>query len=144
MNIIFSEIYNTNIHGESSLCISNNDTLFMVTSEFSINEFHNNDAINFCNIMKENYRNLYYNKPSIRIHPNIRNYINIIRNSKYYKLDIAKTIMLHSGEYVCYLQTFWLKIFQRKYKKYYIQKMNLIKKRKNFKNIIKKELTGKW
>ena len=144
MNIVFSEIYNSNIHGPTTSCLNDKDTLFLLTTTFSLDEFYNNDAINFCVTMKDIYYTLYYNKPCIRIHPNIRNYNNIIRNNKYYKLDIAKTILLQSGESVCYFKTFWLKIFQRKYKKYYRQLIKIINKRKNIRNLLNKELTGKW
>lgn len=144
MTIVFSEIYNPSIHGSNTNCLNSMDTLYMVSAEFSLDEFYNDVANNFCEIIKDNYYYLYNNKPYIRRHPNIRNYENIISNSNYYTLDIAKSIMLFSGEVVCYLKTFWLKLFQRKYKKYYIQKMNLIKKRKNIRNLLNKELTGKW
>jgi len=144
MSLVFSEIYNTIIHGDDDVCLTYNDTMYLVSYSFSLDEFYNNDAIHFCDVMKENYSYLFYNRPYFLRHPNIRNYKNIIRNPKYYTLDIAKTIFLDSGEYICYLKTFWLKIFQRKYKKYYIEKIKLIKKRKKLLNLLNRQLTGIW
>lgn len=42
---------------------------------------------------------------------------------------------------LCIIKTIWLKIFQRKYKKYYNKKMSYYK---NPRNIRKRNLTGKW
>ena len=54
-------------------------------------------------------------------HPTIRNYRNIIRH---YQVDIVQPIYLPSGHMMCIPKTFWLKILQRKYKKYYKDKAN--------------------
>ena len=45
------------------------------------------------------------------------------------------------GTYLCVVKTVWLKIFQRKYKNYYNKKMNYYK---NPKNIMKRQIYGKW
>ncbi len=73
-------------------------------------------------------------------HPSIRNYRNIIRK---YKLDIVQIIYLNTGHEICIPKTFWLKIFQRKYKKYYKNLQELIKRAKNPKALRLRELMGK-
>ena len=42
---------------------------------------------------------------------------------------------------LCIIKTVWIKIFQRKYKNYYNKKMNYYK---NPKNIMKRQIYGKW
>jgi hypothetical protein len=71
-------------------------------------------------------------------HPIIRNWHNIQPS---FRLEIVST--KHTvGEYtLCIPKTFWLKIIQRKWKKYYHKMMA---KRKNPRNLLKREITGKW
>jgi hypothetical protein len=138
-SILFSEIYNPLLHG---IHIMNNNK-YLLTNEFSYDELLNNEALEFCEMMREHYTNNYLNNPLVFKNHTIQNYENIVLNPKYYMLDIG-IIINENGEYHCYLKTFWLRIFQLKYKKYFNYKMELIKKRKNIRNILKKELTGKW
>jgi hypothetical protein len=77
-------------------------------------------------------------------HPIIRNYFNIINNPYYIKPEIAQCIILETGETIVILKTFWLRIIQRKWKKYFNKLMNILKLRKNINSLNKRQLTGKW
>lgn len=59
-------------------------------------------------------------------HPTIRNYKKIVNSPKYISLQIGEYITLPTLETVAILKTFWLRILQRKWKKYY----NLSKNKK--------------
>ncbi len=50
-------------------------------------------------------------------HPTIRNYQNIISKKNYIKPEIGEYIILPTQEAIAILKTFWLRIFQRKWKK---------------------------
>ena len=72
-------------------------------------------------------------------HPTIRNYRNLVRH---YQLDIVQPIYLPSGHMMCIPKTFWLKIFQRKYKKYYKELQKRIERAKHPKVLMRRQLTG--
>lgn len=109
----------------------------------------------FWEVNKYSYFNNYYNRYltdltyfyniiiSVFPHPIIRNYNNIIKRKNYIKLDIVKIDTLNGLEEVAYIKTFWLKLIQRKWKKIYHNRKNLIKKLSNPKYLLKREITGK-
>lgn len=72
-------------------------------------------------------------------HPYIRNYTNV---TKTHALEIVQCINIINSQIVCVLKTFWLKIFQRKYKKYYKNLQIQIKRGKNPKVLFYRQLTG--
>jgi hypothetical protein len=85
----------------------------------------------------------------IRTHPFIKNYEKIIQKKGHLSLEIIEiyTILQAThAEYseplsVCVIKTFWLKIFQRKWKKYYHKKMRFVK---NPKSLMNRQIYGKW
>ena len=68
-------------------------------------------------------------------HPYIRNYMNVVRP---FKVDIVEMIELETGHMICIPKTFWLKIFQRKFKKYYNKLQKRIQRAKNPKILIRR------
>jgi len=77
-------------------------------------------------------------------HPTIRNYSNIINDAKYIKLEIIKKEILPTQESVCVIKTFWIKIIQRKWKQIYSKRMLLLIKFKNYRNLLNREINGKY
>lgn len=73
-------------------------------------------------------------------HPYIRNYLNI---AKPFRVDIVETLETELGHLLCIIKTFWLKIFQRKYKKYYAALQARIKHAKNPRILFHRSITGK-
>ena len=66
--------------------------------------------------LRKNYSKLLkFNR--LNPHPSIRNYINIISNKTYIKLEIGEYVILPTQESVAILKTFWLRIIQKKWKK---------------------------
>ena len=72
-------------------------------------------------------------------HPYIRNYTNIVKT---YSVEIVQPIHLNTGHAICIPKTFWLKIFQRKYKKYYKNLQKRISHAKNPKLLMHRQITG--
>lgn len=134
------ELYNSHIHGytdKSYIHIDGHYIIFwLITSEsFMVCD----DYKDVISLLLDGYY-IYMNNTH---HPTIRNYNNIIKSENYIKLNIIEKIELDSGEIIAIIKTFWIKIFQRKWKKYYSELIKKIKYNKYIKNRIKIELTGK-
>ncbi len=78
----------------------------------------------------------YYSESSIFHNPFVRNSCAIKLN----ELHIVKRVYYEDYEF-CILKTCWLKIFQRKWKKYY---QDMMERRKNIKNLQWRSIHGKW
>ena len=74
----------------------------------------------------------------------IKNYHNIIVKNNYLQLHLAKNILLDTGEIICIIKTYWLKIIQRTWKRIYKERQIIIQKRKNPLSIIYFQQNGKW
>ena len=75
-------------------------------------------------------------------HPSIRNYPKVSR--KYMRLEIVQADVLIGGEEVAYLKTFWLRLVQRRWKKIYQARKEILKKRSGIKALQERQRTGKW
>ena len=73
------------------------------------------------------------------IHPTIRNYKKLCKQEYLgkYRLEIGKYEILDGEEMVCYLTTFWLRIFQRIWRKRYEVRLHTIK------NLYKRQIYGR-
>jgi hypothetical protein len=95
--------------------------------------------------LKEMYSNpANFNPHYFGTHPTIRNYHNIISNKNYIKPEIGEYIILPTQESVAILKTFWLRIIQKKWKKVFQERKNVIRQRCNFSNLSIREILGKW
>jgi hypothetical protein len=100
-----------------------------------------NDDIGVLKRMYRNFSAMLYNTLS---HPTIRNYPNIILNPYYIKPEIGECIILPTQETIAILKTFWLRIIQKKWKKIYKIRKNIIKKRCCLSNLSTREIRGQW
>jgi len=115
------------------------DTDYDTDSE---DEYNNNTFIRMKDEMKwlrEHYSNQFDNLYSEN-HPTIRNYHNIIKHPNYIKPEIGQYIILPTQEAIAILKTFWLRIIQKKWKKVFQERKNIIKKRCNLLNLSTREL----
>ena len=95
--------------------------------------------------LRDNYSNTILNNiDSFVNHPTIRNYANIISNPNYIKPEIGEYIILPTQEAIAILKTFWLRIIQRKWKKVFKHRNEIIKLRCNPSNLRYREIHGKW
>ena len=90
--------------------------------------------------LREHYSSLS-NTLYSKKHPTIRNYHNIIKHPNYIKPEIGQYIILPTQEAVAILKTFWLRIIQKKWKKVFQERKNIIKQRCNLLNLSTRELS---
>jgi len=137
------EIFHPNIHGFTNNSYKYIDTHYMVLSILNVNDLYTL-CIRNCIHDYINYIYRYYNINNHKLihHPNIRNYNNIISNKNNIKIDIIQIINLPTNEAIVIIKTIWLKILQRKIKKFYKDRSIKLKKMKNIKYLMKREITG--
>lgn len=82
---------------------------------------------------------LYYGN-----HPTIRNYHYITNNPNYIKPEIGQYIILPTQEAIAILKTIWLRIIQRKWKKIFAERKQIITLRKNPSTLYYRHINGKW
>ena len=135
------EFYNPLIHG------SNNPKLcsqFLYSLNIPVDEFINDHPNGWVDDMINRHHNVF-NWRNINVsHPIIENYNNIIHKKGSVTLEIIKPyIVMDQGQetYLCIIKTFWLKLFQRKWKQFYKDK---ILSRKNPKVLLNRQIYGKW
>ena len=134
------EIYNSNYHG-----ISNNiniDSQYLIYNTISLEEFYNNEYLNYLNLLRRTYDLFLLINNNYSQHCNIRNYKTIISNINYSKLDIVEIFILPTNESIACLKTFWIRIFQRKWKTLFKLRREKIKYLRNSKNLRKREISG--
>lgn len=94
------------------------------------------------------YRSVYHEIGRLHVprcpHPIIRNYANIIRRPNYIQPEIAQIIALKTGEIICILKTFWLRIFQRICRKYVAKLRKKQKHRCKISSILHREIFGSY
>jgi len=120
-NLAYCEIFNSKIHGKNSNSSKNIDSHYLIFMTLPNHDFHNDsDFIEISNdicIIRENLKNRYSNYSNYS-HPVIRNYTEILIKKDYMSLEIIECIELEGGEHVAIYKTFWLRIIQRKWKRY--------------------------
>jgi len=144
--IAICEIFNPRIHGKddnSSVGIENH---FLVSETVELDEFYDNSYQDTITVLKSHYKKVY--KKNLKLnnqpHPTIRNYNKIIKVNNFIKVDIVFIDELPGNESVCYIKTFWIKLIQRRWKKIYKQRQDVLKQRMLPKSIREREITGKW
>ena len=98
-----------------------------------------NDFTTFYN---EYYTDYYEN--DLEPHIILRNYQNIIARPDYIKPEIAECVILETHHCVAIIKTIWIKLIQRKWKKIYAERKNIIRKRMSQSSLSTRELTGHW
>ena len=142
-SLVVPELHNIIIHGKNQNSYKYIDLHYLCILKYPIEYFYNYLPDIYEDI--EEYK-LYYimrifNNQKYK-HPFIRNYKKI--QNHIYNIEIALIIILNTNESICILKTFWLKIIQRKWRKIYKIRKEIINKRKNNKSLFIKELTGKY
>ena len=118
-DLAFCEIFNSKIHGKNSNSSKNIDSHFLIFRTLCIYEFYTitqfipiSDFI--CTIRDDYITNITNNYS----HPVIRNYNEILIKKHYISLEIIECVELEGGEQVAIYKTFWLRTFQRKWKRH--------------------------
>jgi hypothetical protein len=94
------------------------------------------------NILSETeyYNETYREELATTKHGFIRNYHKIISSPNYIKPEIIKVFVLDTGERVAILKTFWIRIFQRVWRRKFAKRLAFFK---NIHNINMTRLTGR-
>ena len=135
------EFYNPQIHGSINTKLH---TQFLYSLNIPVDEFINDHPNGWIDDMINRHHNVF-NWRNINVsHTIIRNYNSIVHKRGSVMLEIVKPfIIMDEGveTYLCILKTFWLKLFQRKWKQYYRDKILI---RKNPKVLLNRQIYGKW
>lgn len=83
-------------------------------------------------------------KKYLNDHPTLRNYEKIIFKNIFVKPQIVEKLYLRGDECVAIIKTMWIKFIQRKWKKIFKQRKEILEKRKNINNIFIKERNISW
>jgi hypothetical protein len=136
------EIFNPVIHGEDETSSPFINTHFLVYTIVDLSEFYDNSYLSEQNSLRRYLRARQILHGSLETHPTIRNYGTVA--NKYTRLEIIQSDILSGQETVAYLKTFWLKIVQRRWKKIYKARQEILQKRKTIQAIQERQRTGKW
>ena len=113
-NLAICEIFNPEIHGLTELSSKNITTQFLVHTKILPKEFYNNTYNDTIKVVKKGY--YYYRWAEGPMHPIIRNYEHLLKRTRFPSLEIVIIKELEGMEQIAILKTFWLRIFQRKWK----------------------------
>jgi len=131
------------IHGSS--VGSDINSHWLVHERIRLNEFFQQDLD-----WVENYRRNIEAYLSVmpqdlsRYHPLLRNYTDIVSRPYSPKIDIIYMDYLPGHEAVAYIKTFWLRLVQRRWKKLYKERQDIIKKRCQIQSLNYRQTHGKW
>ena len=125
------EIFHPLLHGQDETSSPEIAGQFLVYTLIDLDDF---------------YSNAYLFEESSR-----RRYIKAVQllygetsSLKYCSLQIVQTNILTGLEEVAYLKTFWLKIVQRRWKKIYKARQDLLRERMTIRALTFRARTGKW
>jgi hypothetical protein len=131
------------IHGSSAG--SDINSHWLVHERIRLNEFFQQDLD-----WVENYRRNIEAYLSVmpqdlsRYHPLLRNYTDIVSRPYSPKIDIIYMDYLPGHEAVAYIKTFWLRLVQRRWKKLYKERQDIIKKRCQIQSLNYRQTHGNW
>ena len=143
----FCELHHPSLHGMSktdNIILGN----YLITYLFDLDEFYNDESSVIIEIAKNHYLYTYLNNPEYMTknpHIIIKNFWEIINKTvNNFSLDIVEIKRLDTGELVAIKKTFWLKIFQRKWKNICKTRKRVIQLRKSPKSLRYRQIHGKW
>ena len=160
-NLVLCELFNRNIHGLSSNKIEDIDGHYLIINKFdgatrellitedddeyddesdASSDASSDDSIYSYSIL----HNEHYNNINFKPHIILTNYFNIISSPTYIKPEIAECIVLPSQHNIAIIKTIWIKLIQRRWKRLYAKRRQIIQKRCNVAALYNRELTGHW
>ena len=134
------EVFHPVFHGRDENSSPSINSQFLVYTLIDLDEFYSGEYLYEANSLMR-YRHAITLLHGIE-HPNIRNYEKVAR--KYMRLEIIQADVLAGGEEVAYLKTFWLRLVQRRWKKIYQSRKEILKKRSEPWALQERQRTGIW
>jgi hypothetical protein len=136
------EVFHPVFHGQDANSTPGIHTQFLVYTTMGLADFYSDDYL-------YEVRNLQrYHNATLQLlngsaeHPSIRNY-QVVYN-KYMRLEIVQADVLNGNEEVAYLKTFWLRLVQRRWKKIYQARKEILQKRSRINALMERQRTGQW
>jgi len=123
-SLAYCEFFNSKIHGKDDSSSKNIDSHYLIYWILNNNDFYNESVFieisNYICSIRQTLKNRYFNSmySNYSKHPLIRNYYEILIKKDYIFLEIIECVELEGGEHVAIYKTFWLRIIQRKWKRY--------------------------
>ena len=133
-------LWDKNIHGEYP---DNLKTAWIIMDTLPVNNFNEDGVNEFLQYFVHNVKN--ENEASLsKIHEIYPNYSKIVRDNNYFTLDIYKIYCLDTWHTIGVKKTFWIKLIQRRWKKIYKERLNIINERKRISSLLYREKNGEW
>ena len=170
-DMVLCELFNSHVHGGDDNIIEPVDGHYLIVDKFdgisgtliedddefyedsTDDDYSDSDDDDYSNnstsitSFSQDYNTYYHftnNIVLLKPHKLIRNYQNIIARPDYIKPEIAECIVLPSHHSVAIIKTIWIKLIQRKWKKVYAERTNIIRQRMHYSSLKTRELTGNW
>ena len=132
--LAFCVFFNAYIHGKDHNSSPNIDSHYLILHSVNTDMFYHSgefsEFMRMINASRRHYSRYIHQNDRWREHPIIRNYNCAVIKKNYISLEIIQHIEMEGsgGEHVAIYKTFWLRILQRKWKKYYHDKMQRVRK----------------
>jgi hypothetical protein len=130
--LAFCVFFNAYIHGKDENSSPDIDSHHLILHSVNIDVFYHSEEfsefMHMIHASRRHYSRYIHQNNRWREHPVIRNYMFAVSKKNYISLEIVQHIELEGGgEHVAIYKTFWLRILQRKWKKYYDYKMKRVR-----------------
>jgi hypothetical protein len=135
------EVFHPVFHGQDANSTPGIHSHFLVYATVDLADFYRGAYLHETNSLRR-YRHAIQLLHGMQPHPSIRNYGNLV--TTYMRLEIIQADVLVGGEEVAYLKTFWLRLVQRRWKKIYQARKEIIQKRSAIKALQERQRTGQW
>lgn len=147
--LAFCVFFNAHIHGKDENSSPNIDSHYLILHSIDVDTFYNSQSFSAFMQMIDGSRRHY--SRYIRLneqcgeHAVIRNYKSAVLKKNYISLEIIQHVELEGGgEHVAIYKTFWLRIFQRKWKKHHHYKMQLVRSLLKPRGLLMREIGGRY
>jgi hypothetical protein len=135
------EVFHPDIHGLDENSNPQIHSQFLVYTLIDLEDFYSNAYLSEANSLRR-YRRAAEILHGSQPHPTLRAYHRV--NQNHLRIEIIQVDMLSGQEQVAYLKTFWVRIIQRRWKKIYKARKDLLKQRMQIASLRERERTGKW
>jgi hypothetical protein len=144
--LAFCVIFNAYIHGKDENSSPNIDSHYLILHSVNIDTFYNSQSFTtFMHMIHRSRRQYSRYVEQCREHVVIRNYKCAASKKNYISLEIIQHVEMEGGgEHVAIYKTFWMRIFQRKWKKHHHYKMQLVRTLLKPRGLLLREIGGRY
>ena len=165
-NIIICEIFNKYLHGLTLHDDPSLESHYLVIRKFAPREIfysiYDNDEDNsdndeqdqdenvtkleiYIQLYRHRYQQIVRNALFMnKNHSYIRNYHQMIKKPDYIRAEIAKCILLNTGECIAVLKTHWLRLIQRTWKRIVKERKKIVIYRQQPNHLYYRQIYGQW